>query len=99
MHPDWARSVRDQCKAAGVPFFLKQIGEWEPDGEVPFKEPKEAGRVIPMYIAWSSAGPRERGKLASYHIYDKDGQGIRFKRVGKKAAGCLLDGKEHKERP
>jgi protein gp37 len=24
MHPDWARSVRDQCQAAGVPFFLKQ---------------------------------------------------------------------------
>ena len=26
MHPDWARSVRDQCKAAGVPFFFKQWG-------------------------------------------------------------------------
>ena len=22
----WARSVRDQCKAAGVPFFMKQLG-------------------------------------------------------------------------
>lgn len=28
MHPDWVRSVRDQCKAAGVPFFFKQWGEW-----------------------------------------------------------------------
>lgn len=28
MHPDWARSVRDQCQAAGVPFFFKQWGEW-----------------------------------------------------------------------
>jgi len=28
MHPDWARSVRDQCAAAGVPFFFKQWGEW-----------------------------------------------------------------------
>lgn len=26
MHPDWARSLRDQCKAAGVPYFFKQIG-------------------------------------------------------------------------
>jgi len=25
MHPDWARGVRDQCAAAGVPFFFKQI--------------------------------------------------------------------------
>lgn len=26
MHPDWARSLRDQCKDAGVPFFMKQMG-------------------------------------------------------------------------
>lgn len=25
MHPDWARSIRDQCAAAGVPFFMKQM--------------------------------------------------------------------------
>src|SRR5690606_38608206 len=30
MHPDWARGLRDQCKAAGVPFFFKQWGEWGP---------------------------------------------------------------------
>ena len=28
MHPDWARSLRDQCVAASVPFFFKQWGEW-----------------------------------------------------------------------
>jgi protein gp37 len=28
MHPDWARVVRNQCAAAGVPFFFKQWGEW-----------------------------------------------------------------------
>lgn len=30
MHPDWARSVRDQCKEAGVPFFMKQMSKREP---------------------------------------------------------------------
>lgn len=30
MHPDWARSLRDQCQAAGVPYFFKQWGEWAP---------------------------------------------------------------------
>lgn len=30
MHPDWARSLRDQCVAAGVAFHFKQWGEWEP---------------------------------------------------------------------
>lgn len=27
-HPDWFRSVRDQCQAAGVKFFFKQFGNW-----------------------------------------------------------------------
>ena len=31
MHPDWARSIRDQCKAAGVPFLFQQWGEWAPN--------------------------------------------------------------------
>lgn len=30
MHPAWARKVRDDCKAAGVPFFFKQYGAWAP---------------------------------------------------------------------
>ena len=30
MHPDWPRGLRDQCKAAGVPFLFKQWGEWLP---------------------------------------------------------------------
>ncbi|WP_127580887.1 DUF5131 family protein [Paenibacillus koleovorans] len=28
MHPEWARSLRDQCLDADVPFFFKQWGEW-----------------------------------------------------------------------
>ncbi|MFI7644152.1 DUF5131 family protein [Nonomuraea sp. NPDC049400] len=32
MHPDWARSLRDQCARAGVPFFFKQWGSWAPSG-------------------------------------------------------------------
>jgi len=30
MHPQWVRDLRDQCDAAGVPFFFKQWGEWLP---------------------------------------------------------------------
>jgi protein gp37 len=37
MHPAWARSLRDQCASANVPFFFKQWGEWlpSPAGEGP----------------------------------------------------------------
>jgi protein gp37 len=31
MDPDWARSLRDQCAAADVPFLFKQWGEWAPN--------------------------------------------------------------------
>ncbi|MBA7649894.1 hypothetical protein ES703_57693 [subsurface metagenome] len=33
MDPDWARDIRDQCRAAGVPFFMKSVsrGETIPD--------------------------------------------------------------------
>lgn len=30
MHPDWARDLRDQCQAAGVPFFMKQMARKAP---------------------------------------------------------------------
>lgn len=34
MHPDWVRSVSDQCKYAGTPFFFKQWGTWCPEGTI-----------------------------------------------------------------
>ena len=30
-HPDWFRSLRDQCEAAGVPYLFKQWGEYAPN--------------------------------------------------------------------
>ncbi|MBB5428789.1 protein gp37 [Paraburkholderia atlantica] len=51
MHPDWARSLRDQCASAEVPFFFKQWGEWAP-GSNPSRQPmdrvgkKAAGREL-----------------------------------------------------
>ena len=30
MHPDWVRSLRDQCDAVDVPFLFKQWGAWLP---------------------------------------------------------------------
>ena len=31
MNPAWVLSLRDQCQAAGVPFFFKQWGAWAPN--------------------------------------------------------------------
>lgn len=51
MHPDWARTLRDQCQAAGVPFLFKQWGEWAPregwTDETTFRVGKKAaGRLL-----------------------------------------------------
>lgn len=44
MHPQWARHVRDQCVADGVPLFFKQWGEGGRLGTaLPGNERKEAG--------------------------------------------------------
>jgi protein gp37 len=53
MHPNWARSLRDQCISAGAPFLFKQWGEWQPqyidDPRGPLYEKvgkKKAGRLL-----------------------------------------------------
>jgi protein gp37 len=63
MSPTWARSLRDQCAAAGVPFLFKQWGEWLPmlgqaEG-VPVKQKAETpdGWVV----GW--AGKKAAGRL------------------------------------
>lgn len=35
MHPDWARSLRDQCVSAEIPFLFKQWGEWCHSSQMP----------------------------------------------------------------
>jgi len=75
MHPDWARSLRDQCAAAGVPFFFKQWGEWQ------------------QVMSQQEVRERASGNFKTLPA------GSAFVRVGKKAAGRLLDGREWNEFP
>lgn len=87
MHPDWARSLRDQCAAAGVPFFFKQWGEWLPEGQASGGGLQEAAH--PM----GSGGPLPGAR--GWRVVGEQG----FSSIGKKAAGRLLDGVEHSGMP
>jgi protein gp37 len=86
-HPQWFRDVRDQCAAAGVPFFFKQQGEWTWERPGSILQPSTGfihrdGRFT----------PGRHDEVAAGHwqpVY----------RVGKRAAGHLLDGVEHREWP
>ena len=54
MAAEWARHLRDQCQAAGVPFFFKQWGG---------RTPKAGGRVLDGRT-WDEAPARFRGHSA-----------------------------------
>lgn len=75
-HPDWFRSLRDQCHTAAIPFFFKQWGDW---GSI------TAGGLTPEVVEGSA-------------VHEFDYPFCAF-RVGKKAAGRLLDGQEHSAFP
>lgn len=74
MHPEWVRSLRDQCQAAGISFFLKSWGEYC----FPSQMPEETYQAL-----------QDR--------YNLDVE-IPWK-VGKKAAGRILDGRTWDEMP
>lgn len=86
MHPDWARSLRDQCEAAGVPFLFKQWGEWCPRGPESLGYPCVDG--VPR-LRMTDAGHNGQD-LAS-----DGGNDVWMNRSGKKTAGRLLDGVTH----
>lgn len=94
MHPDWARSLRDQCQAAGVPFFFKQWGEFQ-DGSKPstfcytvlsngrrcLTERENHQQLLRELGGWDEFNPTLMSK------------------VGKAKAGRLLDGREWNQFP
>ncbi|NWG24569.1 MAG: phage Gp37/Gp68 family protein [Pseudorhodoplanes sp.] len=99
MHPAWARSLRDQCAAAGVPFFFKQWGEWADQTD----SPPAARRASQDHI-FSPNGEVlgvgvEHGRHGMVDCDWRDKGGAWMGRVGHKKAGRLLDGRLHDAMP
>ncbi len=90
IHPEWVRSLRDQCNAANVSFFFKQWGEWVPDNQhsnfIAGIEVKSVRNILLDGSEYNDGFIRA-GDLAC------------MKKVGKKKAGRLLDGREWNEFP
>lgn len=95
MHPDWARSLRDQCAAAEVPFLFKQWGEWAPD---PCGGLDSLDRcLVAREMLWHDGHWNEQS--GPHYLRRNGGEADHVYRLGKKAAGRLLDGIEHNGRP
>lgn len=112
MHPDWVRSLRGQCTAAGVPFFFKQWGGWIPisqmsDGEsdacydpAPERYPEATRQQRVDSCVLHADGSRwDRQRQYSQGAYEQGTGAMLMFCVGKKRAGATLDGREWRETP
>ena len=88
-HPDWLRSLRDQCVRAGVPYFFKQWGEWEPTAVEPGGDlGGDMRRDLVRFV-------RPRGENDG-HFRRGD---VIMRRTGKSKAPAQLDGRTWRESP
>jgi protein gp37 len=85
MHPDWARSLRDQCLAAGVPYFFKQWGAFAPEADG-----HDRGGI--HFID-------RRGQSWNGMEMPARPDAVGMRRVGKGRAGRMLDGRTWDEFP
>lgn len=92
-HPDWFRALRDQCAAAGTPFFFKQWGSWLPDRML---ESADKRGIIMRADGTLPTDPDVERMMSG--TFDFAGW-QHFAFIGKKAAGARLDGVEHRAFP
>ena len=93
MHPGWALGLRDQCVTAGVPFFFKQWGEWSP------VERRDDLPARPWMVRDGDALLLADGSTVDYDECGGVSDALPMRRVGKKSAGAMLDGREWREFP
>lgn len=96
MHPDWPRNIRDQCVASGVPFFMKQWGEWIDHSLTDIRPTKKNARIV-----FLDGSTQPWSILYDGREYDATVRrgGRTVIRVGKKKAGRMLDGKYWEQLP
>lgn len=101
-HPDFVRSLRDQCAATDTPFLFKQWGEWCPISDLVCRE-KTGNRFHwnailhnRQEIDYKDDVTDERIYVWHYTEHDpKDDSEFAAYKVGKHKAGRELDGRLH----
>ncbi|WP_069357848.1 phage Gp37/Gp68 family protein [Burkholderia cenocepacia] len=116
MHPAWARSLREQCAEAGVPFLFKQWGEWKPICQMDetrdlyrsnrvAKEGEDQGVLDELYGRTCKVEQQclridgEHAPIGSPNAFLAGTSPMQAFKIGKKAAGRVLDGRTHDEAP
>lgn len=101
MHPEWVRSLRDQCSAADVPFLFKQWGEWVPRSDCyhRFEDGTSCADRDPGLVKWPCIRLTEAGHNGHNLAHAGEGNEAYMQRVGKSTAGRMLDGRLWDEVP
>lgn len=100
MYPGWAKELRDQCIKAIVKFFFKQWGRWCPyDDDLHHDWLARRHVGIHQEIARSRNFVKHIGPDPAFEqdVFHPDA--VTMVAVGKKQAGYLLEGQEHREWP
>lgn len=92
MHPDWARSLRDQCQAASVPFLFKQWGNHLPVCPFYGNDDEHDGLDLDKLFVMEPSGYQVLCVNDRYEHQPRHGSWL-FETVGKKRAGRQLDGR------
>jgi len=102
MAPAWARTLRDQCNAAGVAFFHKQNGEWWGWSQMSDADKAAVYNPLPPELEYHPDHRNHNPHVKPHQMVFSGGTigvGESVYRVGKKAAGRLLDGRTWDEFP
>ncbi len=94
MDPSWVRSLQSQCAGTRTPFFFKQWGDWLPGEKVPGESHYarcDNGEIMKVN------GTPARDNFQTDP--DKHSGDLIALRIGKKAAGRILDGREWSQYP
>lgn len=71
MSPDWARGLRDQCGAYGVPFLFKQWGNWSPvDGPANAHSVRRVPSASGAPIQMINTGKKVAGRVLDGRQWD-----------------------------
>lgn len=101
MHPKWVRRIRDQCADAGVPFFMKQWGEWIPRSSCyhKFTDGMSCVDIDPGATKWPCFRLNENGGNGNLLDDEDGGDSVYMQRVGKAIAGRHIDGRTWEQFP
>lgn len=87
LHPDWVRSLKDQCEETQTPFFFKKWGEWIPIEETWKIDNAKRLQKNEQWVNLNGGSGFHGAKI------------WRVKKVGRSSERYLIDGKEYRQFP